>query len=131
MMDVLLAFFRTIELVIFRTVVLTISFFPRLNPLSHAIINLARSITKSVLILFDVFPDVYSLIHNFLEVIQKGFLGSECTRHIALAILPTVGHLAEACELRIRYAYTLTLSEILSNPTSVNPSDFSKASSFL
>ena len=43
----------------------------------------------------------------------------------ALAVLPTIGDLAEAYELRIKYAYALTLSDILYNPMSVKPTDFS------
>ena len=44
---------------------------------------LARSVTKGVLILSDTsFPDVYSPIHDIPKVIQKGFLGSECTHDI-------------------------------------------------
>ena len=43
----------------------------------------------------------------------------------ALAVLPTIPDLAEAWELRIKYAYALTLSDILSKPKSVKPSDFS------
>ena len=42
-----------------------------------------------------------------------------------LAVLPTIPDLAEAWELKIKYAYALTLSDILSKPTSVKPSDFS------
>ena len=41
----------------------------------------------------------------------------------ALTVLPTIPDLAEAWELRIKYAYALTLSDILSKPTSVKPSD--------
>ena len=44
----------------------------------------------------------------------------------ALVALPTIPDLAEAWELRIKYAYALTLSTILSKPTSVKPTDFSK-----
>ena len=43
----------------------------------------------------------------------------------ALAVLPTILDLAEAWELGIKYAYALTLSDIVSNPMSVNPTDFS------
>ena len=42
----------------------------------------------------------------------------------ALTVLPTIPDLAEAWELK--YAYALTLFDILSKPTSVKPSDFSK-----
>ena len=34
----------------------------------------------------------------------------------ALAVFPTIEDLAEARELRIKYAYALTLSDILRNP---------------
>ena len=44
----------------------------------------------------------------------------------ALAVLPTIPDLAEAWELRIKYAYALTLSDILSKPTSVKPTEFSQ-----
>ena len=43
----------------------------------------------------------------------------------ALAVLPTIPDLAEAWELKIKYAYALTLSEILNKPMSVKPTDFS------
>ena len=43
----------------------------------------------------------------------------------ALAVLPTIPDLAEAWELKIKYAYALTLSEILNKPTSMKPTDFS------
>ena len=39
----------------------------------------------------------------------------------ALAVFPTIEDLAETWELRIKYAYALTLSDILSKPTSVRP----------
>ena len=42
----------------------------------------------------------------------------------ALAVLPTIPDLAEAWELRIKYAYALTLSDIISKPASVKPTDF-------
>ena len=33
-------------------------------------------ITKGVLILFDIFPNIHSPIYNVLKIIQKSFLGS-------------------------------------------------------
>ena len=42
----------------------------------------------------------------------------------ALAVFPTIGDLAEALELKIRYTWALTLSEILNKPASVKPTDF-------
>ena len=53
------------------------------NTESYTVIDLAQCLTESVLIAFDVFPNVCSVIHDVLEVIQKGFLCSECTRCIA------------------------------------------------
>ena len=49
----------------------------------------------------------------------------------ALAVLPTIPDLAEAWELRIKYVYALPLSDILSKPTSVKPTDFLKSTGSL
>ena len=53
---------------------------------------------KSVLISFDVFPNVYSPIYYVFKIIH--ILGSECTRHISY--YPIVD-LAEPCELYTKY----------------------------
>ena len=71
--------------------------------------------------MLNIFSNVHSAIHNVLKIIQK----ADCAVS-ALAVLPTVPDLAEAWELRIKYAYALTLSDNLSKPTLVKPSDFSK-----
>ena len=55
---------------------------------------------------------------------SKLFKKADCAVN-ALTVFPTIEDLAEAWELRIKYAYALTLSDILSIPTSVKPSDFS------
>ena len=44
----------------------------------------------------------------------------------ALAVLSTIPELAEAWELKIKYALALRLSDIFKSPTSVKPTDFSK-----
>ena len=79
-----------------------------------------RAATESVLISLDVFPNVYSVIYYVLKHSQKSLLSCQCTHSI-----PTILDLAEVCELTIKYEYALTLSDILSNPTSVKPSDLS------
>ena len=55
---------------------------------------------------------------------SKLFKKADCAVS-ALMVLPNIPDLAEAWELRIKYAYALTLSYILSKPTSVKPTDFS------
>ena len=40
-----------------------------INILSHAVIDLTRCVTESVLISLDIFPDVHSSIHNILKII--------------------------------------------------------------
>ena len=45
---------------------------------------------------------------TFLMLFRKAFWAVS-----ALALLPMICDLAEACKLRIRYAYALTLSETL------------------
>ena len=42
-----------------------------LNILSHAIVDLTRCVTKSVLISFDIFLNIYSAIYDVLKIIQK------------------------------------------------------------
>ena len=59
-------------------------------------------------------------ITMFSKLIKK----ADCAV-IALVVLPTIEDLAEAWELKIKYAYALTFSDILYIPTSVKPSDFS------
>ena len=49
--------------------------------------------------MFDALPNVYSAIHNVLEVTQKRFGAVS-----ALAVFPRIHDLAKACELHIRYA---------------------------
>ena len=71
----------------------------RVNIFSHAIINLTGCVTESVLISFDIFPNVYPVIYDILEIIRKSFLGCH-----ALTVFPTILDLAEACELKIKYA---------------------------
>ena len=56
---------------------------------------------------------------------SKLFKKADCAVN-ALMVFATIDDLAEVWELRIKYSYALTLSDILSNPTSVKPSDFSK-----
>ena len=56
---------------------------------------------------------------------SKLFKKADCAVS-ALPMLPTIPDLTEAWKLRIKYAFTLTLSDILSKPTLVKPSDFSK-----
>ena len=51
---------------------------------------------------------------TFLKLSEK----ADCAVS-ALAVLPTIPDLAEAWELRIKYVYALTLSDILNKPTSV------------
>ena len=48
---------------------------------------------------------------------SKLFKKADCAVR-ALALFPTIEDLAEAWELRIKYAYALTLSDILNNPKS-------------
>ena len=55
---------------------------------------------------------------------SKLFKKADCAVK-ALAKFPTIEDLAEAWELKIKYAKALTLSEILNKPTSVKPTDFS------
>ena len=55
---------------------------------------------------------------------SKLFKKADCAVR-ALVVLPTIPDLAEAWELRIKYAYALTLSDILYRPASVKPTDFS------
>ena len=54
-----------------------------INTFSNAVINVTWCVTESFLIKFDVFPNVYSVVYNVLKVIQKRFLGSDCTRHLS------------------------------------------------
>ena len=56
------------------------------NGFAHTVIGLTQCITESVLIMFDVFLNVYSAIHDVPETIHKIFLGSECTRHISYTV---------------------------------------------
>ena len=56
---------------------------------------------------------------------SKLFKKADCAVSTLVA-LPTIPDLSEAWELRIKYTYALTLSDILSKPTSVKPSHFSK-----
>ena len=59
----------------------------------------------------------------WFTTLSKLFKKADCAVS-AVAVLPTIPDLAEAWEFRIKYAYALTLSDILSKPTSVKPSDF-------
>ena len=56
---------------------------------------------------------------------SKLFRKADCAVS-ALTVLPTISDLAEARELIIKYAYAMTLSDILSKLKSVKPSDLSK-----
>ena len=70
-----------------------------INIFFHAVTSLTGCITESVLVMFDVFPNVNSAIYDILENIQKSFLTVN-----ALVVFPTIPDLAEACELSIKYA---------------------------
>ena len=39
--------------------------------LSHAVIDLTQCVTKGVLIMLDIFPNVHSVVHNVFKIIQK------------------------------------------------------------
>ena len=67
---------------------------------SHAVIDHTRCVTKSVLMTLDILPNVHSVVHNVFKIIQKK---ADCAVS-ALAVLPTIPDLAEAWELRIKYA---------------------------
>ena len=58
---------------------------------THTVINLTRCVTKSVLISFDIFSNVYPSIHNVFKIIQK----ADCAVK-AIAIFSTIEDLAEA-----------------------------------
>ena len=70
-----------------------------IDALSQTVINFTRCITESVLIALDIFPDVHSAVHN----VSKLFKNADCAVS-ALAVLPSIPDLAEAWELRIKYA---------------------------
>ena len=61
------------------------------NIFSHAIINFTRCVAECVLVSFDIFLNVYSVICDVLKIIQKSLLSCQCTRSI-----PTILDLAEA-----------------------------------
>ena len=62
------------------------------NTFFHVVIDLTQCVTtESVLIAFNVFLNVDLVIHNILEAIQKGFLGSEHARCVAYDTRPHRG----------------------------------------
>ena len=60
------------------------------------------------MISFNIFLNIYSAITTFSKVFKKA---DRAVR--ALALFATIEDLAEAWQLKIKYAYALTLSEIL------------------
>ena len=70
--------------------------------------------------MLDVFLNVYPSVNDILEIIQKSFWVVN-----GAAVFPTILDLVKACELKIKYTYALTLSDILCNSTSVKHYDFS------
>ena len=53
-----------------------------INILFHTAVNFTRCVTNSVLVMLDIFPNVYSMIYNVFKIIQKSRLCCESTHSI-------------------------------------------------